>query len=954
MSNTTNVAKLIIEGVDKTRPAFESAKSGLAGVKEESVAANAASQQFLSTIQRQAEEIGKTRAELLEMKAASLGVTEAAAPYINKLREAANESEHVGLKTAGARREILVLLHELSTGNYKRAAGSIQVLGERLDIMGKIMSPVGMGVLGLTAVVAGLIYTAYEAAKDQDKLTLAIRNTGNYAGMSEQQIRSYSAQIAEGGKLYSHEARNVMVELAASGRFTGDTLQQAASMVADFARATGTSADAAAKELVKMYDDPSAKAKELNQSMHFLNAAELRTIENLQKAGDQAGAAKLLFKSLGDYIKGEAVPSTNLFARALHDVVGAGSSAFQDMEDHFNGGKFQRIKELQQQLQDYQGSAASEPAAIRMRRELAQLQHEVSQEEEVQRQRQKRAQANANSRVVDNYLNNDQFLTNAERRRKALDSENRAWDVARGKLDTSAGDYLKKLAEVNQRHQNAINQITDQFKNKDSKGTTAFSSEMEKLGSERAALEQQIALYDKFGKVIKNTHLAILDFEISNGKFKGSATDHGPTAAQLAEMRQKASALDSRSNAFDQRKAVDNEQQRLNAWRAEIAASRESNTAKQEAIRLSQLEHSGVQKGSAAYQEFATQIHKAAIAEEQKNVGNKIDDQQLSLQNQIKQMQQEASMLGMTTLERKKATYALQQWAKAEQDIKANPNSTKLITDATQKRIQEMDKALTASDAVTGSWLAGAKTAASSYQEAITNAAHQSSKVVSDSFNGMESALTNFVEHGKLNFDSLAQTVVSDMIRMEVQQNIMAPMTSMMQNSSIFSSIGSMLGIGSSPSSGSSTADAATLANFGPSSSVAYPYANGGIMSSSGNIPLNTYANGGIANSPQLAIFGEGRLNEAYVPLPDGKSIPVNMNGQISGGAAPVTLQVNIQGSPTTPKVNASQNGSRMQLDILFQEVDNYIASGIQSGNGSTGAAIARTYGADRSAGAYR
>src|SRR5690606_36155169 len=44
------------------------------------------------------------------------------------------------------------------------------------------------------------------------------------------------------------------------------------------------------------------------------------------------------------------------------------------------------------------------------------------------------------------------------------------------------------------------------------------------------------------------------------------------------------------------------------------------------------------------------------------------------------------------------------------------------------------------------------------------------------------------------------------------------------------------------------------------------------------------YATGGIARSPQLAIFGEGRLPEAYVPLPDGRTIPVTLKGNIGAG----------------------------------------------------------------------
>lgn len=57
-------------------------------------------------------------------------------------------------------------------------------------------------------------------------------------------------------------------------------------------------------------------------------------------------------------------------------------------------------------------------------------------------------------------------------------------------------------------------------------------------------------------------------------------------------------------------------------------------------------------------------------------------------------------------------------------------------------------------------------------------------------------------------------------------------------------------------------------------------FANGGIMTPAGALPLQKYASGGIADRPQVALFGEGRLNEAYVPLPDGRSIPVTMRGR--------------------------------------------------------------------------
>lgn len=51
--------------------------------------------------------------------------------------------------------------------------------------------------------------------------------------------------------------------------------------------------------------------------------------------------------------------------------------------------------------------------------------------------------------------------------------------------------------------------------------------------------------------------------------------------------------------------------------------------------------------------------------------------------------------------------------------------------------------------------------------------------------------------------------------------------------------------------------------------------ANGGILPGG----FRAFASGGIVNQPTLGLVGEGKYNEAIVPLPDGKSIPVQMQG---------------------------------------------------------------------------
>lgn len=74
-------------------------------------------------------------------------------------------------------------------------------------------------------------------------------------------------------------------------------------------------------------------------------------------------------------------------------------------------------------------------------------------------------------------------------------------------------------------------------------------------------------------------------------------------------------------------------------------------------------------------------------------------------------------------------------------------------------------------------------------------------------------------------------------------------------------------------------------------------FADGGVMTGSGPVPLRRYARGGVASSPQLAMFGEGDTPEAYVPLPDGRAIPVRMEGGGGGISVVQNFHVDARGA---------------------------------------------------------
>ena len=233
--------------------------------------------------------------------------------------------------------------------------------------------------------------------------------------------------------------------------------------------------------------------------------------------------------------------------------------------------------------------------------------------------------------------------------------------------------------------------------------------------------------------------------------------------------------------------------------------------------------------------------------------------------------------------------------AKARELVEAAPGNDKLADSF--KRLEEA-----ARQAADGAQLlgqrafeladpgAGFSKALRTLGEETEQVGKQMEAVTTRAFNGMTDALTNFVMTGKLDFRTLATSIISDLIRIQIQRSITLPMVN---------ALGGMFG-----------------------------FANGGVMTSAGPLPLRTYAGGGVASSPQLAVFGEGSMNEAYVPLPDGRSIPVTMRQGGSGAGDVFNISVNVAEGGTTSTAGQGQDLGRAISSAVRQELLNQKRAG--------------------------
>lgn len=249
---------------------------------------------------------------------------------------------------------------------------------------------------------------------------------------------------------------------------------------------------------------------------------------------------------------------------------------------------------------------------------------------------------------------------------------------------------------------------------------------------------------------------------------------------------------------------------------------------------------------------------------ERNRVQEFIDQQRL----ETEQRRQALGDINLTRSELAKLTEARKIEAEAIRQGKTlNEEQRAELQKATQEIIAQREALIELEREQSRSFGAGAKEFLRDYADEAANTAAQVKQVFSTAFRGLEDALTDFVTTGKLDFRSFANAVIEDLIRISIRRAILGP---------IAGSIGAAF-------SGSAAIGA---------------FADGGIMTSRGAVPLKKYASGGVANSPQLALFGEGSLPEAYVPLPDGRRIPVNVKNEgqgPGGGDVNVTVVVNTE-----------------------------------------------------------
>lgn len=300
----------------------EEGRAAIAEAEAKQKATNAG-RDFVASLKQQADSIGKTRAELLEMKAAQLGVSTEAAPFINALKqqEQALKKQQNAMGLAGisagqykmAMRQLPAQITDVVTslasgmpvwlvaiqqgGQIKDSFGGI---GNTFKVLLSYINPLTVGAVALGVALAAIAKAGYDSWKSQRDLANALVLTGGYAATTTGQITALTDEINKTSSATVGSIQAIATSLAQSGKYSINQIKAITKTTAEWAAQTGESEKTITGYFDSIAKDPVKGLAELNDQFNFLKEGQLTYIESLRKTKGETAAAEAATKLFAD------------------------------------------------------------------------------------------------------------------------------------------------------------------------------------------------------------------------------------------------------------------------------------------------------------------------------------------------------------------------------------------------------------------------------------------------------------------------------------------------------------------------------------------------------------------------------------------------------------------------------------------------------------------------------
>ncbi|CAB3897901.1 hypothetical protein LMG26854_05343 [Achromobacter aegrifaciens] len=922
-----------------------------------------AGDRFLQSLERQAQAAGKTRSQLLELRAAELGVAAQAAPMIGQLKAqetalnagsaALNKHGMSAAQTAAALRgvpaQITDIVVSLQSGQQPMTV-MLQQGGQLKDMFGGIapaaraLGSTLMGMVNPWTLLAGAAVAfgvaAYQGSQETEKLNRTIRLTGNYAGVTAGNVREMSAAVAgvSGGGL--GKARQAVEALVATGQVSKDTISSLSATMVELQRASGQSMDEISKDFARMPDGVTKWAEEHNRSMNFMSLAQWDYIRTLEESGNREAAMQATSRALHDYLGTEATQKVGALERAWKGLKGEISGAWEAMKafdrDASLDEKIKAVEErIRQREQRLERGALSDVNRRRTeinltadRSELSSLQGQKGVEDATAQVRGLNAAANAASIAAAKALDSLDDAANKSRQlKKALEENARNEASIRA---TNPNDDRVSATAIRAREAATRKRFED--KDASAAGQNGISAQL-------AAMQAQARLREE--ELRRET--TRLEGERARGLLSEEQFIHRRGEAQRAALQDELEVVRKQAEIAGGKKQLAERERylgRVKELEAQIVRSQEQEATDIEkyqekirgALRATQLDIENYQ--GTRDQQASRQINAMTLGANDRALVDSINQ----AQDRFRRLRD-----GFTDK-------VLREGGARALDSSQYQEGLAKIDAAMLAQVERERAYMQQRVAIQADWKNGALLAVNDWVDGAANMMGQAHQAFTGLFGGLSDGLAKFVQKGKIDIGNLADTFIYEVLRMQMRASL----------SPVFGALSGMLGSGFGAAAGTENYASGVQAAGGDgigalisSNGWAVPHAKGGAYESPS---LSAYSSG-VYNSPQLFAFAKGAGvfaeagPEAIMPLQRASDGSLGVRAvsprfQQDRAAGDVNIDVRVVGAPSTPEVQARQDaGGGISMDIIFKQIRRQVADDISSGQGVVGRSIEKRFG---------
>lgn len=651
----------------------------------------------------------------------------------------------IATSLAGGQSPLTVLLQQ--GGQLKDSFGGA---GPAAQALGGYVAGLVNPFTAAAAAVAVLALAYKQGSDESTAYSRALILSGNAAGTNADALASLAQSVGD-TTTTTGAAADALTQLAGTGKIAEAQLSSLAAAAVSFGEVTGKAVSETVAEFAKLADDPVGASESLNRQYNYLTAAVYEQIQALQEQGDKQGAAALAEETYASALKTRAEEikaSLGTLESAWNAIALAGKQAWDSM---LAVGRDQTIDEKIAELKS----------------RLAEINERGSEGPKGRAASQIGAGRGGDKAGLQSQLD-------ALEQDKALAAKGSAYEAEQARLNKSAIDAQNKISALRElqltKEQKKEKEISDYWANaKAIRAANPFTTLFSKEQTDKDIEGINARYADKVAKPKKAP--------------AEKAYQDDAATKMLESLRQQGAALDSQLTVTGKLTTAQQEQVKFEQLIADLktksilTADQKSLLANQDAI-TAQLA-----KNAALSEEVKSRGEITKLQERSAQLQSSITEAQASRRDQqsgeldafgkgkeeLQRVKEQASIRKEYARYQRQLDAATPKDALGSAEYQEASAKIKAQLDVSlkdqEKYYDELDKKRTDSNN-------GANAAFADYVANAKDAAGQTYDMFSGAFQGMEDALVEFAMTGKLSFSDLADSIMADLIRIEIKKAV--------------------------------------------------------------------------------------------------------------------------------------------------------------------------------------